>query len=112
MVIENQVLKLRFILSLMVTYNRSSMGPMSIMFWHWLLTTFWLKNARSNIFIFFLSLEYFQGQNIGSGNGWIELVIVEARDLVAADLRGTSDPYVKVQYGDLKKRTKVRTPYS
>lgn len=48
-----------------------------------------------------------RGQNIGSGNGWIELVIVEARDLVAADLRGTSDPYVKVQYGDLKKRTKV-----
>ncbi|XP_044974425.1 extended synaptotagmin-1 [Hordeum vulgare subsp. vulgare] len=39
--------------------------------------------------------------------GWIELVIVEARDLVAADLRGTSDPYVRVQYGNKKKRTKV-----
>lgn len=41
------------------------------------------------------------------GNGWIELVLVEARDLVAADLRGTSDPYVRVQYGNLKRRTKV-----
>lgn len=40
-------------------------------------------------------------------NGWIELVLIEARDLVAADLRGTSDPYVRVQYGKLKKRTKV-----
>ncbi|KAI3962948.1 hypothetical protein MKW92_031788 [Papaver armeniacum] len=43
----------------------------------------------------------------GSGNGWIELVIIEARDLIAADLRGTSDPYVRVHYGNLKKRTKV-----
>ncbi|XWS50736.1 hypothetical protein CRYUN_Cryun12cG0112900 [Craigia yunnanensis] len=41
------------------------------------------------------------------GNGWIELVLVEARDLVAADLRGTSDPYVRVHYGNLKRRTKV-----
>ncbi|KAK8521374.1 hypothetical protein V6N13_077483 [Hibiscus sabdariffa] len=41
------------------------------------------------------------------GNGWIELVLIEARDLVAADLRGTSDPYVRVQYGNLKRRTKV-----
>ncbi|KAM0880165.1 hypothetical protein ACQ4PT_033790 [Festuca glaucescens] len=39
--------------------------------------------------------------------GWIELVIIEARDLVAADLRGTSDPYVRVHYGNNKKRTKV-----
>ncbi|KAG0495488.1 hypothetical protein HPP92_000179 [Vanilla planifolia] len=39
--------------------------------------------------------------------GWIELFLIEARDLVAADLRGTSDPYVKVQYGNVKKRTKV-----
>ncbi|XP_010663606.1 uncharacterized protein LOC100262742 isoform X2 [Vitis vinifera] len=45
--------------------------------------------------------------NAGSGNGWVELVLVEARDLIAADLRGTSDPYVRVQYGSLKKRTKV-----
>jgi hypothetical protein len=43
----------------------------------------------------------------GSFNGWIELVLVEAKDLIAADLRGTSDPYVRVQYGSLKKRTKV-----
>ncbi|KAL6626670.1 hypothetical protein ACP70R_030396 [Stipagrostis hirtigluma subsp. patula] len=42
-----------------------------------------------------------------SSKGWVELVIIEARDLVAADLRGTSDPYVRVQYGNNKKRTKV-----
>ncbi|KQK02519.1 extended synaptotagmin-1 [Brachypodium distachyon] len=39
--------------------------------------------------------------------GWLELVVIEARDLVAADLRGTSDPYVRVQYGNKKQRTKV-----
>ncbi|CAI0400950.1 unnamed protein product [Linum tenue] len=39
--------------------------------------------------------------------GWIELEIIEGRDLIAADLRGTSDPYVRVQYGNLKRRTKV-----
>ncbi|XP_008240261.1 PREDICTED: synaptotagmin-4 [Prunus mume] len=43
----------------------------------------------------------------GSNNGWIELALIEAKDLIAADLRGTSDPYVRVQYGNLKKRTKV-----
>ncbi|KAI5330430.1 hypothetical protein L3X38_029828 [Prunus dulcis] len=43
----------------------------------------------------------------GSNNGWVELVLIEAKDLIAADLRGTSDPYVRVQYGNLKKRTKV-----
>ncbi|KDP20126.1 hypothetical protein JCGZ_05895 [Jatropha curcas] len=48
-----------------------------------------------------------KGSTTGSSNGWIEIVLIEARDLVAADLRGTSDPYVRVQYGDLKKRTKV-----
>ncbi|BAT72781.1 C2 and GRAM domain-containing protein [Vigna angularis] len=42
-----------------------------------------------------------------SANGWIELVVIEARDLIAADLRGTSDPYVRVNYGNLKRRTKV-----
>lgn len=40
-------------------------------------------------------------------NGWIELVLIEARDLVAADLRGTSDPYVRIHYGNLKRSTKV-----
>ncbi|KMZ62571.1 hypothetical protein ZOSMA_452G00060 [Zostera marina] len=40
-------------------------------------------------------------------SGLIELVLIEARDLVAADIRGTSDPFVKVQYGNLKKKTKV-----
>ncbi|TKY60932.1 Synaptotagmin-5 protein [Spatholobus suberectus] len=43
----------------------------------------------------------------GSRGGWIELLVIEARDLIAADLRGTSDPYVRVNYGNLKKRTKV-----
>ncbi|XP_057749904.1 synaptotagmin-4-like [Arachis stenosperma] len=42
-----------------------------------------------------------------SQKGWIELVVIEARDLIAADLRGTSDPFVRVDYGNLKKRTKV-----
>ncbi|KAL8141838.1 hypothetical protein V2J09_014870 [Rumex salicifolius] len=48
-----------------------------------------------------------KGSSNISGNGWIEVVLVEGKDLVAADLRGTSDPYVKVQYGSIKKRTKV-----
>ncbi|XP_043716121.1 synaptotagmin-5 isoform X2 [Telopea speciosissima] len=48
-----------------------------------------------------------QGAMSGSTNGWIELVVIEAKDLIAADLRGTSDPYVRVQYGNMKKRTKV-----
>ncbi|ERN03977.1 extended synaptotagmin-1 isoform X1 [Amborella trichopoda] len=43
----------------------------------------------------------------GSVSGWIELVLIEARDMIAADWRGTSDPYVRVQYGNIKKRTKV-----
>ncbi|CAL9059145.1 uncharacterized protein LOC135651753 isoform X1 [Musa acuminata AAA Group] len=48
-------------------------------------------------------------KNLGmkQGSGWIELVLVEAKDLVAADIRGTSDPYVRVHYGNIKKRTKV-----
>ncbi|XP_058179186.1 uncharacterized protein LOC131297966 isoform X6 [Rhododendron vialii] len=45
--------------------------------------------------------------SISSSNGWIELTLIEARDLVAADIRGTSDPYVKLQYGNTKRRTKV-----
>ncbi|XP_022929883.1 extended synaptotagmin-3-like isoform X2 [Cucurbita moschata] len=48
-----------------------------------------------------------RGSNTISNNGWIELGIIEAKDLVAADIGGTSDPYVRVQYGILKKRTKV-----
>ncbi|XP_059644013.1 uncharacterized protein LOC132285804 [Cornus florida] len=48
-----------------------------------------------------------RGSNIGFGNGWIELVLIEAKDLVAADLRGTSDPFVRVQYGNMKRRTKI-----
>ncbi|KAK7251614.1 hypothetical protein RIF29_34960 [Crotalaria pallida] len=48
-----------------------------------------------------------KGSALGSGIGWIELVLIEAKDLIAADLRGTSDPYVRVDYGNLKKRTKV-----
>lgn len=43
----------------------------------------------------------------GSHGGLIEVVVIEGRDLVAADIRGTSDPYVRVHYGNLKRRTKV-----
>lgn len=44
---------------------------------------------------------------MGLGNGWIELVLIEGRGLVAADVRGTSDPFVRVHYGNFKKKTKV-----
>eukprot|EP00249_Psilotum_nudum_P016358 c25782_g1_i1 orf=445-2988(-) len=49
------------------------------------------------------------GEDSGSKfkNGVLELVLVEARDLVAADWRGTSDPFVSVHYGTMKKRTRV-----
>jgi hypothetical protein len=52
---------------------------------------------------------------VGVGEGaTVEVVLVEARDLVAADWGGTSDPYVSVRYGNIKKRTKVKMnwPYS
>lgn len=43
-----------------------------------------------------------------TGDGcMVEVVLVEARDLVAANWGGTSDPYVSVRYGQIKKRTKV-----
>ncbi|KAL8111083.1 hypothetical protein AgCh_026721 [Apium graveolens] len=45
--------------------------------------------------------------NGGSRNGWLELSLIEGRDLIAADIRGTSDPYVRVQYGNLKRKTKI-----
>ncbi|XP_022874017.1 uncharacterized protein LOC111392852 isoform X3 [Olea europaea var. sylvestris] len=48
-----------------------------------------------------------KNSHASSGDGWIELVLIEARDLVAADLGGTSDPYVRVNYGDLKRSTKI-----
>ncbi|KAL0312737.1 UNVERIFIED_CONTAM: Multiple C2 and transmembrane domain-containing protein 1 [Sesamum radiatum] len=48
-----------------------------------------------------------KGSHGTSANAWIELVLIEARDLVAADLRGTSDPYVRVHYGNMKKSTKI-----
>ncbi|XP_057516336.1 uncharacterized protein LOC130797654 [Amaranthus tricolor] len=48
-----------------------------------------------------------QGSNGSAGSGWIELVLIEAKDLVAADIRGTSDPYVKLLYGNETRRTKV-----
>ncbi|WOL02840.1 hypothetical protein Cni_G11559 [Canna indica] len=51
--------------------------------------------------------EVLKNSGIRQGSGWIELVLIEARDLVAADIRGTSDPYVRVHYGNTKKRTKV-----
>ncbi|KAK9271487.1 hypothetical protein L1049_001846 [Liquidambar formosana] len=52
--------------------------------------------------------EVSRGATAGSGNAWIELVLIEAKDLIAADIRGTSDPYVRVHYGKLKTKTKVR----
>lgn len=44
---------------------------------------------------------------MGSEKGWIELDLVEGRDLIGADFRGISDPYVRVKYGQLKKKSKV-----
>ncbi|KAK1372073.1 Synaptotagmin [Heracleum sosnowskyi] len=35
--------------------------------------------------------------NGGSGNGWLELSLIEGRDLIAADIRGTSDPYIPLE---------------
>lgn len=46
-------------------------------------------------------------QNSPSRSGIVELVLIEARDLIAADLGGKSDPFIRVQYGNLKKQTKV-----
>lgn len=67
---------------------------------------------NSGVFVLLLTsttpLKWTQGPPSGVTNGWIELVLIEARDLIAADLRGTSDPFVRVNYGNLKKRTKVR----
>jgi hypothetical protein len=40
--------------------------------------------------------------------GMVEVVLVEARHLLAANWGGTSDPYVNVFYGNIKKQTKVR----
>ncbi|KAL3529277.1 hypothetical protein ACH5RR_008599 [Cinchona calisaya] len=48
-----------------------------------------------------------KGLHRSSANGWVELVLIEGRDLVAADLRGKSDPYVRIHYGNMKRRTKV-----
>ncbi|XP_024992068.1 extended synaptotagmin-1 [Cynara cardunculus var. scolymus] len=53
-----------------------------------------------------VTIDDFEGSK-GSHGGLIELVLIEGRDLVAADIRGTSDPYVRVHYGNLKRRTKV-----
>ena len=33
--------------------------------------------------------------------------MVEARDLAAPDIMGTRDPFVKILYGNEKRRTKV-----
>ena len=37
----------------------------------------------------------------------VDVVLIEAQDLVAADWGGTSDPYVSARYGNIKMRTKV-----
>lgn len=63
-----------------------------------------VSSGEIELLIEALSPEYSEAD---SSKGLIELVLVEARDLVAADLRGTSDPYVRVQYGEKKQRTKV-----
>ncbi len=49
-----------------------------------------------------------KGAVAGGEGATVEVVLVEARDLVAADWGGTSDPYVSVRYGNIKKRTKVK----
>ncbi|CAH9143924.1 unnamed protein product [Cuscuta epithymum] len=48
-----------------------------------------------------------EGSKGSHRDGWIELTLVEARDLIVADIRGTSDPYVSVHYGNLKRTTKI-----
>ncbi|VFQ87166.1 unnamed protein product [Cuscuta campestris] len=48
-----------------------------------------------------------EGSKGSHRDGWIELTLIEAKDLIVADLRGTSDPYVRVQYGNMKRTTKV-----
>ena len=72
----------------------------------WFIMFFWLHVENMN-WVCITIVFCFQGSNTISSNGWIELGIIEAKDLVAADIGGTSDPYVRVQYGILKKRTKV-----
>lgn len=52
------------------------------------------------------TIDEYDGSKYSQG-GLIELVIIEGRDLVAADIRGTSDPYVRVHYGSERRRTKV-----
>ncbi|KAL3575065.1 hypothetical protein D5086_023166 [Populus alba] len=52
-----------------------------------------------------------RGSMSGSSNVGLNLFLLKAKDLIAADLRGTSDPYVRVHYGSLKKRTKCVVMY-
>nr|GEZ95916.1 synaptotagmin-5-like isoform X1 [Tanacetum cinerariifolium] len=58
-----------------------------------------------------VTIDEFDGSKNSQG-GLIELVLIEGRDLVAADIRGTSDPYVRVQYGNEKRRTKCHLFFS
>ena len=39
--------------------------------------------------------------------GMVEVVVVEARDLVATDWGGTRDPFVSARYGNIEKHTLV-----
>ncbi|KAG0567966.1 hypothetical protein KC19_7G175800 [Ceratodon purpureus] len=74
-----------------------------------------IKQGEIHLRIEVIPCELSQLSKNGSENGshpvgegcMVELVLVEARDLIAADWGGTSDPYVSVRYGNTKKRTKV-----
>ncbi|XP_049934628.1 synaptotagmin-5 isoform X2 [Nymphaea colorata] len=53
-------------------------------------------------------IEDSQSKNEGRVAGVIELVLIEAKSLIAADLSGTSDPYVKILYGNTHRKSKVQ----
>ncbi|KAF6174959.1 hypothetical protein GIB67_026447 [Kingdonia uniflora] len=69
----------------------------------------WTFTRRTRISI--QAFKSMQSTNGNSGSGWIELILAEARDLTAADLRGTSDPYVRVQYRNIKKKQSSAQEY-
>jgi Ca2+-dependent lipid-binding protein len=66
--------------------------------------------AGLRLTILFLQSSQGDMNSIVPAGSRVEITLIEARDLVAADWAGTSDPYVSVRYGNIKKRTKVCTP--